>query len=311
MKRSIHVFSVIVASSTFILLIAGGLVTSNDAGLAVPDWPLSYGSWMPPMVGGIFYEHGHRIIAASVGLMTLLLCVALFMTRTPRWMRVLGVTTLITVILQGILGGITVRYQLPLAISVIHACLAQIFFCLTTSLALFSSRTWSRGWDIPTSLTYTLGPRAILLTSSILIQLILGALLRHTGVVDGSKAGRLVSWVVIAHILGAIIVTVLVLRVGVMLLRHFEEGLLYQLGVALLSLLVVQVSLGVGSFWVRLKAMEWVQPLPLDTWITTSHLAVGALMLVTSLLVIFCLKNRHNNSTPLSVGFTVLTVVFK
>ena len=152
-KRSIHVFSVIVASSTFILLIAGGLVTSNDAGLAVPDWPLSYGSWMPPMVGGIFYEHGHRIIAASVGLMTLLLCVALFMTRTPRWMRVLGVTTLITVILQGILGGITVRYQLPLAISVIHACLAQIFFCLTTSLALFSSRTWSRGWDIPTSLT--------------------------------------------------------------------------------------------------------------------------------------------------------------
>lgn len=311
MERLIHVFSVIVASSTLVLLIAGGLVTSNDAGLAVPDWPLSYGSWMPPMVGGIFYEHSHRIIAASVGLMTLLLCGTLFVARTPRWMRVLGVTALGAVILQGILGGLTVLHQLPLAISVLHACLGQIFFCLTTSLALFSSRSWSRGWDIPASLTHALSPRATLLTSSILIQLILGALLRHTGVVDGSKAGRLVSGVVVAHILGAIIVSVLVLRVGIMLLRHFEEGLLHQLGVALLSLLVVQVALGMGSFWVRLKAMEWPQPLPLDAWITTSHLAVGALMLITSLLVIFCLKNRHNNSSPLSVGSTVLTVVFR
>ncbi len=115
------------------LLIAGALVTSNDAGLSVPDWPLSYGSLLPPMVGGIFYEHGHRMIASFVGLLSIVLAVWLWRVESrrlgERWLRWLGVAALGAVVAQGMLGGITVLFFLPPAVSSAHATLAQLFFC--------------------------------------------------------------------------------------------------------------------------------------------------------------------------------------
>lgn len=110
-NRSVHRFAVFTGCCTFLLLIAGALVTSNDAGLSVPDWPLSYGSLLPPMVGGIFYEHGHRMIAASVGLLSIVLAVWLWRVETRRWVRWLGVAALGAVIAQGILGGLTVLFS--------------------------------------------------------------------------------------------------------------------------------------------------------------------------------------------------------
>src|ERR1700719_3905851 len=141
---NVHRFAVFTACCTFLLLIAGALVTSNDAGLSVPDWPLSYGSLTPPMVGGIFYEHGHRVIAACVGLLSIILAVWLWRVETRRWVRWLSVAAVGAVIAQGILGGITVLFFLPAPISAAHATLAQLFFCTVMSIAFFTSAWWQQ-----------------------------------------------------------------------------------------------------------------------------------------------------------------------
>src|SRR5580692_4432785 len=140
--RNVHRFAVLTACCTFFLLIAGALVTSNDAGLSVPDWPLSYGSLLPPMVGGIFYEHGHRMIATLVGTLSIVLAVWLWRVESRRWVRWLGVAALGAVIAQGILGGLTVLFFLPPPISAAHATLAQTFFCLTVAVAIFTGKKW-------------------------------------------------------------------------------------------------------------------------------------------------------------------------
>src|SRR5262245_8857817 len=125
-----HRFAVLSACCTFLLVIAGGLVTSTDSGLAVPDWPLSYGQVMPPMVGGIFYEHGHRMVATFVGFLTVVQTIWFWRKEPRRWVKFLGVIALCAVVIQGLLGGLTVLFLLPTAISVLHATLAQIFFSL-------------------------------------------------------------------------------------------------------------------------------------------------------------------------------------
>ena len=136
----LHAYAVFTAFCTFLLIIAGALVTGNDAGLSVPDWPLSYGKLMPPMVGGIFYEHGHRMVAATVGLLTVVLAFWLWRAEPRRWVRRLGWVALATVVAQGVLGGITVLFYLPVAVSVAHACLAQIFFCLVVGCLIRQRR---------------------------------------------------------------------------------------------------------------------------------------------------------------------------
>src|SRR3990172_4346539 len=117
-------YTKLLAAATFLLIIAGGLVTSQDYGLAVPDWPRSYGQWMPPMQGGVLYEHGHRMVAATVGFLTIILAVWLQLREQRKWVRVLGVIALLAVIVQGVLGGVTVLLGLAKRVSVIHATLA-------------------------------------------------------------------------------------------------------------------------------------------------------------------------------------------
>ncbi|HYP54267.1 MAG TPA: COX15/CtaA family protein, partial [Pyrinomonadaceae bacterium] len=114
----LHRFSLLVVGATFVLIVAGALVTSNDAGLAVPDWPLSFGRLHPPMglIGNVFYEHGHRMIATTVGVLVILLNVYLWRSEPRRWVRRLGLLALAAVITQGLLGGLTVLLQLPLAV---------------------------------------------------------------------------------------------------------------------------------------------------------------------------------------------------
>src|SRR5512147_817297 len=111
--RGLHSFAVLTACATFVLLIVGALVTSNDAGLSVPDWPLSYGSLTPPMVGGIVYEHTHRVIATIVGMLTIVLNILLWRLETRPWVRKLGLLALLAVIVQGLFGGLTVLLKLP------------------------------------------------------------------------------------------------------------------------------------------------------------------------------------------------------
>src|SRR5213082_3137758 len=129
-------FTKFVAAATLFLIFAGAMVTSTGSGLAVPDWPLSYGMVMPPMIGGIFYEHGHRMIAATVGLLTVIQAIWLQLREPKRFARILGWCSVGAVIAQGVLGGVTVLLLLPHSVSIAHAGLAEIFFCLNASIAL-------------------------------------------------------------------------------------------------------------------------------------------------------------------------------
>ena len=141
-NRNVHRFAVFTAAFAFFVLIAGALVTSNDAGLSVPDWPLSYGSLLPPMVGGIFYEHGHRMVATCLGIFSIVLAAWLWRVESRSWLRWLGIAAVGGVVAQGLLGGITVLFFLPPAVSSAHATLAQIFFCTVVSIAFFTSAWW-------------------------------------------------------------------------------------------------------------------------------------------------------------------------
>src|SRR5690348_3712572 len=143
-NRALHRFATFVALWTFVLIVAGALVTSNDAGLSVPDWPTSFGSLykLPPMVGGVKYEHGHRMFAEFIGLLIIVMAVWTQRIEPRKWMRVLGWTALGAVIGQGILGGLTVLKFLPWSISTAHATLGQTIFALTVAMALFTSKSW-------------------------------------------------------------------------------------------------------------------------------------------------------------------------
>src|SRR5437016_13369956 len=142
MSRGLHRYTLLLTGATFVLLIAGALVTSHDAGLATPDWPLSNGQVFPKMVGNLFWEHGHRLVATTVGLLTIALAIYLQVSEKRSWVKRLGWIALGGVIAQGLLGGLTVKMNLPLAVSAAHATLAQLFFLTTVSLAVFTSRSW-------------------------------------------------------------------------------------------------------------------------------------------------------------------------
>src|SRR5204862_1315957 len=151
----LHLFTLLVAASTAVLIFAGGLVTSTGSGLSVPDWPNTYGwfMWAFPvskMVGGIFYEHLHRLVASTVGFLIVILAIWLARAEPRRWVRKLGYLALAAVITQGVLGGITVLWYLPDAVSIAHASLAQIVFCLTTTIAVVTSRGWTHGYTSDT-----------------------------------------------------------------------------------------------------------------------------------------------------------------
>ena len=181
-NKNLHRFAIFTAVCIFFLIIAGGLVTSTGSGLAVPDWPLSYGKLMPPMVGGVFYEHSHRMVATFVGLLTAILTIWIWRKEKRRWVRVLSALALLAVIMQGVLGGLTVLFLLPTGVSVGHATLAQTFFCIVASIALFTSSWWLSDHRSPpeTERRPTTFALCAAMTVAVYVQLILGALMRHT-----------------------------------------------------------------------------------------------------------------------------------
>ena len=146
--RWLHRYAIALAVCTLFLVVAGASVTSKQAGLSVPDWPLSYGQVMPQMTGGVLFEHGHRMVATFVGLLTIGLVICLSRAEKRAWMRRLGWVALGAVIVQGLLGGLTVLLLLPPPVSVAHACLAQLFFSTTVAIAMFTSRSWQSGAEM-------------------------------------------------------------------------------------------------------------------------------------------------------------------
>jgi cytochrome c oxidase assembly protein subunit 15 len=275
----LHRYATLVAFCTFLLIIAGALVTGNDAGLSVPDWPTSFGTFrMPRMVGGIMYEHGHRMIAGFVGILTILLAVWVWRKDSRRWLRWVGFAAVLAVLAQAVLGGITVLFFLPVAISTAHATLAQIFLCLAASLSFFTRADWK--WD-ETKVEDASSPSLQLLTAVttgvIMVQLILGAVFRH------SKEGMITP-----HVVGACVITLLVGWVVSTILMHFtSQPELLQPALLLGALLVAQLFLGVGSYFMKMAAASAPQPLPPVVDVTTAHVALGALILVTSLYLTY------------------------
>jgi len=287
-----------VAACVFLLLIAGALVTSTQSGLAVPDWPLSYGKVMPPMVGGILYEHGHRLVAAAVStLVGLELGALLFLLKGRKTVKRLAALAFIAILLQALLGGLTVLFLLPPAISSAHAALAEIVFALTAVVALMCSKGWedlrisSNAEEARATLRWT-----VLATVAIYLQIVLGAVMRHTGAglaipdFPTSFGGLLPTFeeisrpgvpIHLAHRLGAAVVVVLVF-LGAKALSGLRSPFA-TLGAAWAGLVCLQAFLGASSIWSG-KAVP----------LTVAHLAVGALCWVIGVLL----------SVALAAGFS-------
>jgi len=287
-ERWLHRYALLTASSTFLLVIAGGLVTSTGSGLAVPDWPLSYGTLFPPMVGGILYEHGHRMIAGAVGIMTMLLALWLWGREPRRWVRRLGGAAVLAVLLQAGLGGLTVILLLPTAVSVAHAGLAMAFFGITCTLALVTSPGWLRHAEpAATREPHALPRLAALATATVYLQILLGATVRHTGsglacpdfpLCNGRVVPALDSLGVALHMthrLGAIAVACMVLWLYRRILaRHGQATDMVVLSTLAVALVGTQFLLGALTVWNALA----VEP-------TTAHVAGGALLFVTTLML--------------------------
>ena len=263
-QRALHRYATLTAAATFLLLAAGSLVTSTDSGLAVPDWPLSYGTWMPPMVGGIRFEHGHRMVAGVVGLMIAALAVWIARREPRRWVRRLGALALGGVIAQALLGGLTVLLLLPPSVSIAHACLGQAVFCLVVSLAWGTAPGWGKHPepldDAGRPSTAALARGAALLAA---LQLALGAVIRHTG--------RAIP----AHVTGAVLLLAAAAWAAARAWRRrHRASAVWGAAGLLLLLLLGQLVLGVSVFFHR-------GSLPLRT----GHVLIGSLVLAQAVLL--------------------------
>lgn len=308
----LHRIALLTAGATFLLIFMGGLVTSHQAGMSVPDWPNSYGYNMflfPPRlwIGGILYEHTHRLMATVVGMLSIVLTIIAWKTEHRRWVRLLSVAVLGGVIFQGVLGGLRV-VLVKLDLAIVHACFAQAFFCLAMLMVIVTSRWWLSAADLSNSPQGRKVIRlAIVTLCMIYAQLIIGAMMRHyqaglaipdlplaygkwlppMNQTDLDAANHLRAWNLnlppvtlgqiwlhFGHRLGAILVTIHVcLLVSVILRKHRRSDL--QIPAAVLAgLLVIQITLGVLTVYFRK---------PAD--VASAHVAVGALVLATTFLI--------------------------
>jgi heme a synthase len=292
--RAIHRFATALAGLVVLLIAAGALVKSKEAGLSVPDWPLSYGSLNPPhwwRIDTVRAEHGHRMFAGTVAFLTVLLAILLQRKEKRAWVRRLGWSAVGAVLAQAALGGITVLLFLPPAVSIAHAGLAELFLCLVTALAVVTGRSfWSaHEGAVPARARAIRGiaPLAAATTAMIYVQILLGALMRHNGaglaIPDFPLAfGRLVpprfDWKIgihYAHRLGALTVALLVLWTAARVLSRFRaERTLTLPALGMVGLVILQITLGALVVLTR-KAV-----LP-----NTVHVANGAALLATSLVL--------------------------
>lgn len=284
---ALHRFAIIAAGATFVLVFAGGLVTSTGSAMAVPSWPLDAGRLIPQQWNpGVIFEWGHRAVAGTVSILTLTLALWVWMAERRAWLRYTALAAFGMVLVQAVLGGITVRLNLPLAVAVAHAMTGQAFFCLMVALALFTNPRWETTAPLaPRAGRAPLAPLAAATTAIIYLQIIVGAIMRHMhaglAIPDFPLAfGHLVPpmfslpiAVNFAHRCGALIVTAMVLWTVARALRQYpEEQALCRPARGLLALLAVQIGLGAATVLSRRAVIP-----------TTSHVAVGAAVLATCL----------------------------
>ncbi len=274
-----HRVAIFIAFLTFVVIVAGALVTSEDAGLSVPDWPTSYGHILrlPPWVGGIVYEHSHRMIASVTGILTIVTAFWTLFSDRRRWMKVLGFGALATIVIQGILGGVTVLNFLPPAVSTAHSAVGQTFFCIAVLIAVFTGRKWVE--EAPSAIADNGHPKVIVLClysiGILYLQLVLGGMFRHRGM----------SWW--PHVVNAVAVSLILTWTSVRALISFPRVEAIRRPAALLLFtLMIQLLLGFAAFLTR---VAWVgtqanNPMVIST---VTHTSVGALLLaIASVLTI-------------------------
>jgi cytochrome c oxidase assembly protein subunit 15 len=274
----------VAASATLLQLVIGGLVTSTASGLAVVDWPNSFGYNMflyplSRMTGGVYYEHAHRLFGTLVGLITVALAIHLMAAQRRGWVRRLGLAAVVVVVVQGILGGLRVTGHLTtstdpaamapsIGLAVVHGVLGPLFFGLLVSLAVITTPSWERDDRSPASpraaTDRTLAAAAL---AAAVVQLVLGALQRHIG------------WGLFVHVAFAVVVLALAVASGARLSGLYSEPVLVRCGRAAMAVASVQVVLGV----LALAAVgARVAGAPRPAWqvlLTTAHQGTGALLL--------------------------------
>ena len=309
----LHRFAILTAVATFLLLGAGGLVTSHEAGMSVPDWPNSYGYNMflfPPSkwIGGIFYEHTHRLWATVVGLMTTVLAVWLWLKDSRVWMKWLGFAAFLGVVAQGVLGGLRVTLAMD-SLGVFHGVIAQSFFALVCAISLFTSRFWFNLTEQPSLVPVPRGLRSHVLYVTVLIflQLALGATMRHQHAglsisdfplahgqiwpdtspaaiarynaerMDVLNENPITAFQVVLQMIHRLAAVLIFLGVaaaaGLAVKRLGKKDLLTRFAFFWLGLIVIQIGLGIETIWSN-KAAD----------VATAHVLVGAISLVTGAL---------------------------
>lgn len=299
----LHRFACVTAVTTLLVLIAGASVTSTGSGLSVPDWPLSYGKFFPPMVGGVFFEHGHRMIAFTVAVLLLVMAVWTWRVEPRGWVRALASLALALVLGQALLGGLTVLLLLPTSVSVAHAATAMLLFLTVVSFAAVTSRAWRTPSRLPGGSLSRLGAVATGVTVLVFAQILVGAIMRHSGaglacpdfpLCHGRLIPPLHSFHIAIHFyhrVGGVVVAIAV--VGLAAMTATRAG--GQVGIVRLALLAaalvgVQFVLGVASILTRLAPV-----------VTVAHHAGGALLLaLVSLIALWSYRLRSRESSSSS-----------
>jgi cytochrome c oxidase assembly protein subunit 15 len=312
-NRPLHWFAVLTALFTFLLLGAGGLVTSHEAGLSVPDWPTSYGYNMFALPikfwhGGAFFEHTHRLLASGAGFLTTILAVWLWLKEPRQWMKWLGVIAFLLVVAQGVLGGLRVTMKMD-SLGVFHGVIAQSFFVLTCALALFTSPFWI-GWSAGGNKFFVkrgLWRLGLAATMLIFVQLILGATMRHQHAglaipdfplaygkiwpatsadavarynadrVEVISVNPITAFQIELQMVHRMVALAIFMLVAATAWRSRKQlggkNPLSPLAIFWLALIVCQIALGAWTIWSN-KAAD----------VATAHVLVGALSLVTGAL---------------------------
>ena len=292
--------------STVILIFIGSLVTSTGSGLAVPDWPLAFGTLFPPMVGGVLYEHGHRIVATAVGVLVLFQAIMISSYEKRKWIRILAWLSTILIIFQGILGGITVLFFLPTPVSIAHVMLAHSLLLILVTIAYFESNEWKRRLLQENNIENSISWKFYAIVPIIFfIQLFLGALVRHTesglAIPDFPSVGNMIipifdqklldtinrmrfdSWLqpvnltqVIIHFIhrvGAVVAVIILISSIFVLIHNKIRWEIRRIMSIIIILTVIQIALGMGTVLTK--------KIPI---IASLHVLIGAILLILSLL---------------------------
>lgn len=295
----LHRYAQLTVAAAFFVIFAGAMVTSTGSGMAVPDWPQSFGSWMPKMEGGVFYEHGHRMVAAATGALVTGLALWAQFSGQSKLVRRLAWYAFLAICLQGLLGGTTVLlgtwfgwdHTSPY-VSMMHASLAQALFALLVSIAVVSAPGWQSEKGIAS------GPKVLALATvgAAFVQIVIGAVMRHENagliIYDFPLSyGKLIppfyEWRValnFAHRVGALLVLALALSASITALKSKASAWVKSPALALLGAVLLQVTLGAFTVWTRLQVH-----------VTSLHV-IGASLVLASSLVLFLRLQRSSGA---------------